>query len=92
MECYMLGETPRRIATKAQQSICLHESSDSDDSDVMEYQVIVPSDRALRKHVPATNIQDKHQETTKEKSSAKRIKQEENPIEDFYQGYVECIF
>jgi hypothetical protein len=45
----------------------------------MEYQVIVPSDRALRKHVPATNIQDKHQETTKEKSSAKRINKKKIP-------------
>jgi hypothetical protein len=42
------------------------------------------------RHVPSTNIQGKCHETTEEKSSAKRMKQEITPIKDFYQGYVEC--
>jgi hypothetical protein len=73
----------------------LHESSDSDDSDVVEYQGSTyidfePSERTLRKHVPGTNIQGKCHDTTKERSSAKMLKQEDSPTEDFYQGYVEC--
>jgi hypothetical protein len=42
-----------------------------------------------RRHVPGKNIQGKHHDTTKE-TSAKRMKQEDSPIEDFYQVYVEC--
>jgi hypothetical protein len=80
--------------TRPQTSNQLHESSDSEDSDVVEYQRSThidfePSERTLRKHVPGTNIQGKCHDTTKERSSAKRMKQEDSPIEDFYQGYVE---
>ncbi len=38
------------------------------------------SERTLRTHVPGTNIQGKHDDTTKERYSAKRMKQEDSPI------------
>ncbi len=41
-----------------------------------------PSERTLRKHVPGTNIQGKCHDTTKEGSPAKRMKQEDSPMED----------
>ncbi len=49
-----------------------------------------PSDRALRKHVPVPNIQGKYHDTTKKRASEKRLKQEDSPIKDIYQGFVEC--
>jgi hypothetical protein len=55
------GKNKKDSTTKPQKSSLLHESSDSDDSDVVEYQGSTsmdfePSERTLRKHVPGTNI------------------------------------
>jgi hypothetical protein len=53
------------------------------------YSDFFPSNRTLRRHIPSTNLQGKHHETSMEKTFTKRMKQEVMPIEDFYQGHVD---
>jgi hypothetical protein len=53
------------------------------------YMAFDPSERTLRTHVPKTSIQGKCDDATKERYSAKRMKHEVSPIEDFYKGSVE---
>jgi hypothetical protein len=91
------GNPKKDSVTKAQQLSQFHASSDTDDSNVNKYVGITymdfePSERTLRIHFPGTNIQSKSNDTTKESYSAKRMKQEDSPIEDFYKGYVECSY
>jgi hypothetical protein len=80
---------------KTQKPIKFLESSDSDDSNVVEYQGSTyadfeASERTLRTDVPNTKIQGNRDDTTKEKSAAKRMKLENSPIEDFYMDDVGC--